>query len=102
VNVITVDWEKGASGPSYSQAVANTELVGRQTGLLLMDMVTLGVRSSNIHMVGFSLGAHIAACASHILLTRLHVKVGRITGELKTVNSVGYQISSLIINNQVL
>jgi hypothetical protein len=83
VNVITADWEKGASGPSYSQAVANTELVGRQMGLLLIDMVNLGVRPSDIHMVGFSLGAHIAACASHIILTRLHVKIGRITGELK-------------------
>lgn len=85
MNVIAVDWEKGASGPSYSQAVANTELVGRQIGLLLIDMMTLGVRPSDIHIVGFSLGAHIAACASHILLTRLQVKVGRITGKFLNV-----------------
>jgi Lipase. len=83
MNVITVDWERGAAGPSYSQAVANTELVGRQTGLLLIDMVALGVRPSDIHMVGFSLGAHVAACAAHILLNRLFVKVGRITGNFK-------------------
>jgi hypothetical protein len=83
MNVITVDWEKGAAGPSYSQAVANTELVGRQTGLLLVDMVALGVRPSDIHMIGFSLGAHVAACAAHIVLTRLLVKVGRITGNFE-------------------
>lgn len=81
-----MDWEGGASGPSYSQAVANTELVGRQTGLLLIDMLALGVRPSDIHMVGFSLGAHVAACASHVVQTRLSVKVGRITGELKMLN----------------
>ncbi|PSN55090.1 hypothetical protein C0J52_01899, partial [Blattella germanica] len=80
VNIITVDWEKGASGPSYAQAVANTELVGRQVGLLLMDMLSLGIKPAEIHMIGFSLGAHIAACASYLLQTRLLVKVGRITG----------------------
>jgi len=83
MNVITVDWERGAAGPSYSQAVANTELVGRQTGLFLVDMMALGVKPSDIHMVGFSLGAHVAACAAHILFNRLLVKVGRITGNLK-------------------
>lgn len=83
MTVITVDWEKGASGLSYSQAVANTEQVGRQTGSLLIEMVTLGVRPLDIHLVGFSLGAHIAACASHIVLTHLHVKIGRITGKLE-------------------
>ena len=83
MNVITVDWERGAAGPSYSQAVANTELVGRQTGLLLLDMMTLGVKPSDIHLVGFSLGAHVAACAAHTVLTRSLVKVGRITGNFE-------------------
>jgi len=83
MNVITVDWERGAAGPSYSQAVANTELVGRQTGLLLVDMMALGVKPSDIHMVGFSLGAHVAACAAHILFNRSRVKVGRITGNFR-------------------
>ncbi|XP_069703414.1 pancreatic triacylglycerol lipase-like [Periplaneta americana] len=80
VNVVSVDWEKGAAGPAYAQSVANTELVGRQTGMLLVDMLTLGARPADIHMVGFSLGAHIAACASHELQNRLLAKVGRITG----------------------
>ncbi|KDR21088.1 Pancreatic lipase-related protein 2 [Zootermopsis nevadensis] len=43
-------------------------------------MLALGVRPSDVHMVGFSLGAHVAACASHVVQTRLSVKVGRITG----------------------
>ena len=92
VNVITVDWEKGAAGPSYPQSVANTELVGRQTGLLLIDMLGLGLRPSDIHIVGFSLGAHIAACASHLIQSRLLVKIGRITGKLNHMQKRGPEV----------
>nr|CAD7193722.1 unnamed protein product [Timema douglasi] len=78
VNVIIVDWEMGAAN-SYPAAVANTELVGRQMSLLLFDMLTLGANPSKMHVIGFSLGAHIAGCAGHILQNR-GVKLGRITG----------------------
>ncbi|KAK7866881.1 hypothetical protein R5R35_006043 [Gryllus longicercus] len=78
-NIIFLDWTKGAAGPSYPVSVANTELVGRQLALLLFDILTLGSPEAKIHLVGFSLGAHIAACASYILQKR-GVKVGRITG----------------------
>ncbi|XP_068082337.1 pancreatic lipase-related protein 2 [Anabrus simplex] len=78
-NVLLVDWEKGAAGPSYPVAVANTELVGRQLSLLLFDMISLGTKPSDIHIVGFSLGAHVAACASHMLQTR-GILIARITG----------------------
>nr|CAD7589660.1 unnamed protein product [Timema genevievae] len=78
VNVIMVDWEKGAAN-SYPAAVANTELVGRQMSLLLFDMLTLGANPAKMHVIGFSLGAHIAGCAGHILQNR-GIKLGRITG----------------------
>nr|CAD7396776.1 unnamed protein product [Timema poppensis] len=78
VNVIIVDWEMGAAN-SYPAAVANTELVGRQMSLLLFDMLTLGANPAKMHVIGFSLGAHIAGCAGHILQNR-GVKLGRITG----------------------
>ncbi|KAK6617215.1 hypothetical protein RUM44_005546 [Polyplax serrata] len=78
VNVLVVDWEKGAAD-SYSTAVANTKLIGRQTALMLMDMIAVGADPKNIHVIGFSLGAHIAGCAGEMTKQRGQ-KLGRITG----------------------
>ncbi|XP_011684982.1 PREDICTED: pancreatic lipase-related protein 2-like [Wasmannia auropunctata] len=77
-NVIILDWTKGA-GTTYGAAVANSELVGRQLALVLLDAVNLGVDPADIHVVGFSLGAHVAGCASEVL-KRKSLLVGRITG----------------------
>ncbi|XP_066582884.1 phospholipase A1 member A-like [Prorops nasuta] len=77
-NVLMLDWTRGASS-AYNVAVANTELVGRQLGLLLMDMINLGTSPNEIHAVGFSLGAHVAGCAAEHL-KRNHLLLGRITG----------------------
>jgi hypothetical protein len=41
-NVIFLDWEKGAAGPSYSLSAANTQLVGRQLAILIYDLINLG------------------------------------------------------------
>ncbi|XP_015430886.1 PREDICTED: pancreatic triacylglycerol lipase-like [Dufourea novaeangliae] len=78
VNVLVLDWTRGAA-TTYSAAVANTELVGRQLGLVLLDTVNLGTPPENIHVIGFSLGAHIAGCASEILKKNT-LLLGRITG----------------------
>ncbi|GLV44425.1 uncharacterized protein CBL_10229 [Carabus blaptoides fortunei] len=78
-NMILVNWEKGARGPRYGTAAANTELVGRQLGLLLLGMISLGVHPTQVHIIGFSLGAHVAACASEQLKDRGHL-IDRITG----------------------
>ncbi|OAD58578.1 Pancreatic triacylglycerol lipase [Eufriesea mexicana] len=77
-NVLVLDWTRGAA-TTYSAAVANTELVGRQLGLVLLDAISLGTLPENIHVIGFSLGAHVAGCASEILKKRNHL-LGRITG----------------------
>ncbi|KYQ55339.1 Pancreatic triacylglycerol lipase [Trachymyrmex zeteki] len=77
-NVIILDWTKGA-GTSYGNAVANSELVGRQLALVLLDTINLGVDPSDIHVIGFSLGAHVAGCASEVL-KRKSLLLGRITG----------------------
>ncbi|RZC40851.1 serine/threonine-protein kinase Nek8 [Asbolus verrucosus] len=37
-NMILMDWSIGARGPQYAMAAANTELVGRQLGILLLKM----------------------------------------------------------------
>ncbi|XP_075235791.1 pancreatic triacylglycerol lipase-like [Lycorma delicatula] len=78
-NVILTDWEKGAAGPSYAVAAANTQLVGRQLALLLLDMTSLGTQAKDIHIIGFSLGAHIAGFAGRAIQQR-GLQLGRITG----------------------
>lgn len=78
-NVIFVDWEKGAAGPGYALAAANTQLIGRQLAILITDMVALNGDPAKIHMIGFSLGAHVAGFAGKALKL-LDIRVGRITG----------------------
>lgn len=74
-----MDWQKGAAGPSYVAAASNTQLIGRQLALLILDILSYGTNPSAIHIVGFSLGAHIAGYAGRALQTR-EIKIGRITG----------------------
>ncbi|KAJ8960020.1 hypothetical protein NQ318_009456 [Aromia moschata] len=64
VNIICVDWSNGASLPNYVKASANTRLVGKQLSLLLRGLVEKnGLSMRNTHLIGFSLGAHIAGFA---------------------------------------
>ncbi|XP_012536398.1 pancreatic lipase-related protein 2 [Monomorium pharaonis] len=77
-NIIILDWTKGA-GTTYTAAAANSELVGRQLALVLLDAINLGIDPADIHIVGFSLGAHVAGCASEVLKGR-NLLLGRITG----------------------
>lgn len=76
--MIVLDWSGGA-GSSYGSAVANTELVGRQLSLVLMDTIKLGSSPRNWHIIGFSLGAHVAGCASE-MLKKKNLLIERITG----------------------
>jgi len=76
-NVICVDWAQGAS-KHYLQAASNTAMVGKQIALMIRAMEkSFGDDiSSRIHLVGFSLGAHVMGMAGHYLRGKLH----RITG----------------------
>nr|CAD7449859.1 unnamed protein product [Timema bartmani] len=59
-NVVCVDWSAGAAVPNYVRAAANARLVGRQVSMLLAG---LGTPLENVHIIGFSLGAHVAGFA---------------------------------------
>ena len=80
MNVITVDWSRGARTPNYPQAVGNTRLVGVQVAELIRFLMnnTDNSAGSN-YIVGFSLGAHIAGYAGKHLKQFGHL-LGRITG----------------------
>ncbi|XP_052776601.1 inactive pancreatic lipase-related protein 1-like [Mya arenaria] len=77
VNVVTVDWESGAGQTEYSQSAANTRVVGALIAQLLIALRdNRFLKFEDIHLVGHSLGAHIAGYAGE----RVNKSVGRITG----------------------
>lgn len=75
--MLVVDWEKGATLPNYVQAAANARLVGRQVAQAIRGLMRLGARPKDFHLVGFSLGAHVAGFAGSEL-----ANISRITGTL--------------------
>lgn len=75
-----MDWSTAARGPQYTLAAANTEVVGRQLGIFLFEAIKRGLDPSSVHLIGFSLGAHVAACASELLKGK-NILIGRITGK---------------------
>ncbi|XP_052776289.1 pancreatic triacylglycerol lipase-like [Mya arenaria] len=75
MSVVTVDWGSGSGFP-YSQAAANTRVVGTELGTLISTLRSeRGVRADKIHIIGHSLGAHIAGYAGNV-----SPGIARITG----------------------
>ncbi|XP_054261495.1 inactive pancreatic lipase-related protein 1-like isoform X2 [Macrosteles quadrilineatus] len=75
MNVFEVDWDKG-SLPPYTQATANTRLVGLEIAFFINHLKDkYGLDPADIHLIGHSLGAHTAGYAGQNI-----VGLGRITG----------------------
>lgn len=65
--------------PNYVKAAANTRLVGKQLAMLLKGLEEkVGLSRSNMHLIGFSLGAHVAGFAGSEMRN-----ISRITGKFK-------------------
>ena len=61
--MILVDWGNGAGFP-YSQATANTRVVGAEIAVFVSSLNhVLGTSNAKYHLIGHSLGAHIAGYA---------------------------------------
>merc|ERR1719193_1676278 len=61
--VISVDWG-GGSLPLYSQAAANTRVVGLEVARLVNTLIAdHDVKPADVHIIGHSLGSHIAGYA---------------------------------------
>ncbi|XP_016101920.1 lipoprotein lipase-like isoform X2 [Sinocyclocheilus grahami] len=75
-NVIVVDWLDTAQN-HYVVAAQNTKMVGQETGLFI-DWLEETARFplEKLHLIGYSLGAHVAGFAGNHATN----KVGRITG----------------------
>lgn len=62
-NVILVDWGDGSGFP-YTQATANTRVVGAEIAKLIKTLQTqMHARPEDFHLIGHSLGAHICGYA---------------------------------------
>ncbi|KAK9507403.1 hypothetical protein O3M35_007265 [Rhynocoris fuscipes] len=75
-NVLLVDWGPLSRKPCYCAATVNTWQVGRCASLVLHQLLP----AKYVHIVGFSLGAHVAGIVSNYLNEQLGKKVDRITG----------------------
>jgi len=75
LNVITVDWSKGNGFP-YTQATANTQIVGAEIAKLIKTMIsTKNAKAGDFQLIGHSLGSHISGYAGSRV-----PGLGRITG----------------------
>uniref|UniRef100_A0A0B7A5A2 Lipase domain-containing protein n=1 Tax=Arion vulgaris TaxID=1028688 RepID=A0A0B7A5A2_9EUPU len=75
MNVVVVSWVGGSRNLIYFQSAANARVAGAVIALLLEKLVVLGGDRSKFHVIGFSLGAHVAGYVG----SRLR-GIGRITG----------------------
>ncbi|XP_035216469.1 pancreatic triacylglycerol lipase-like isoform X2 [Stegodyphus dumicola] len=74
-NIIIVDWSGGNKAPYY-QATANTRVVAAEVALIITTLEKYaGIKRENCHIIGHSLGAHIAGYVGDRLK-----RLGRITG----------------------
>ena len=75
-NIIIVDWSSGNKFP-YTQAAANTQVIGAFIGNLINFYIQKGfINPDDVHLIGHSLGAHVAGYAGE----RITPKIARITG----------------------
>ncbi|KAJ6221998.1 hypothetical protein RDWZM_000543 [Blomia tropicalis] len=76
INMFIVDWSRANSNP-YGQAVVNSRVVGPMIAIQIQGFVREhGGNISDYHLLGHSLGAHVAGYAGKFLKGEL----GRITG----------------------
>jgi len=80
VNVVLIDWGWLAAAPWYDVAAAGTKLVGQKTGHLLDFLVRNGYTTvDKIHVIGHSLGSHVAGYAGAKFFELYGQKIPRIT-----------------------
>ncbi|KAM7107917.1 LOW QUALITY PROTEIN: lipase member H [Ciconia maguari] len=76
MNVILVDWNRGATTLIYSNASRNCKKVAEILKKLIDEMLVDGASLDSFHMIGVSLGAHISGFVGQMFDGTL----GRITG----------------------
>ncbi|XP_042666680.1 lipase member I [Centrocercus urophasianus] len=76
INLIIVDWNRGATTVIYTAAVDNCRKVAEILKNYVDQMLAAGASLNTMYMIGVSLGAHIAGFVGQ----KYKGKLGRITG----------------------
>lgn len=76
MNVVVVDWNRGATTVIYTHASGKTRKVALILKEFIDEMLAKGASLDNIYMIGVSLGAHISGFVGEMYAGKL----GRITG----------------------
>ena len=107
---MTVDWGKLATGQNsegavvtYPIAVENVPRVGKKLAELILSLVLkCGVSLSSIHIIGYSLGSHVAGEAGNFVQMMMGgEKVARITGETFLWNFILETLKALLQMNKI-
>ncbi|XP_055799398.1 lipase member H-like [Salvelinus fontinalis] len=75
MNVLLVDWNRGATNVNYMKVVTYTHDTADNLTAFIKNMQEKGASLSSIHMIGISLGAHISGFVG----AKFNGKIGRIT-----------------------
>ena len=99
INVVVVAWYNG-SHVAYNQAAANCRLVGVQIAHLIEVLHSeVGLAYSSVHIIGYSLGAHVAGYAGRSLRKRGH-QIARITGKHYFYSKIILSLTQLSTSSQ--
>ncbi|XP_076973906.1 lipase member H isoform X2 [Tamandua tetradactyla] len=80
MNVVVVDWNRGATTLIYNHASSKTRKVAKILKEFIDQMLVYGASLDNIYMVGVSLGAHISGFVGEMY-----------NGQLGRITALGYK-----------
>lgn len=78
-NILVVDWADYADGNYFTEAIPNAFKVGVTIGDRLVKMKVEGFDIENFHIVGHSLGSHVAGYIGRTVKLNSRLKIRRIT-----------------------
>ncbi|KAM3963736.1 inactive pancreatic lipase-related protein 1 [Aphomia sociella] len=78
-NIVLLDWSNMSHGSYLVNAVRNTKKVGIATAEQLKILLDAGLRLDKLHLIGHSLGSHVAAYTARELKNKNNIVIKRVT-----------------------
>ncbi|XP_025831017.1 lipase member H-B-like [Agrilus planipennis] len=80
VSVIVIDWGCVAHSHWYFTPLESIESIAQYCAKVIEKIVDNGMNPKNIHLIGYSLGAHLSGTISLILKMHMKITIARVTG----------------------